>query len=215
MLSSVASIFVKPIQVYRSRPKGLPRQKAGTRDINSSSNEALDLQQNSANPTVSVLSSSTSLSPDSVIPTQVQARPSTSSGVSTPKSNVAASMALASATSVGQFFHHYSKGVMIDLPLAFAEGSRNLPKLLGDEVPDYGKVTDWKSGFLVSGKSIGLGLGEGFADLVVKPYKGARKHGVLGGALGVVRGVVGFSTKVSSGKFARVCPSHLPVLAPG
>ncbi len=55
-----------------------------------------------------------------------------------------------------------------------------LPQLLGDEAPDYGTVTDWKSGFLVSGKSLGLGLGEGFADLVVKPYKGAKQHGVIG-----------------------------------
>lgn len=123
-------------------------------------------------------------------------------------------MALASATNLGQFFHYYSKGIMIDLPLEFAEGSRNLPKLLGDEVPDYGKVTDWKSGFLVSGKSIGLGLGEGFADLVVKPYKGARKNGVLGGALGVARGVVGFSAKVSSGKFPCVCSSPLSFRPP-
>ncbi|KAH6654803.1 hypothetical protein BKA67DRAFT_592773 [Truncatella angustata] len=107
-----------------------------------------------------------------------------------PKPNVAASMALASASSLGRFFHHYSKGVMVDLPLAFAEGSRMLPKLLGDEVPDYGT---------------------GFAGLVIKPYTGVKNHGVLGGALGIGQGVLDFSTKVSTGEVYRA--SYAPLWA--
>lgn len=203
---SVANIFVKPVQVYRATSKAIPKRTTSTQNLDSSSSEVSPLQQHVISPEVSASSSSTHLHLDPAIPAQVHARPSTSSTASTSKPRVATSMALASATSLGQFFHHYSKGVMIDPPLAFAEGSRMLPKLLGDEVTDYGRVTDWKSGFIVSGKSLGLGMGEGFADLVVKPYKGARKHGVLGGALGAVRGVVGFSTKASSGKSAPACP---------
>lgn len=117
-------------------------------------------------------------------------------------------MALASASGVGDFFKHYTKGFLLDMPLAFAEGSRAVPKLYGGEVADYGTVKDWKSGLLVSGKSLTLGIGEGFADLVVQPYKGAKEKGVAGGITGVGKGLLGFSTKVSSGKLSTSCESN-------
>lgn len=44
------------------------------------------------------------------------------------------------------------KGAMIDVPLALAEGLRQAPKLLGDEVRDHGPVKDWKSGGVVAMK---------------------------------------------------------------
>jgi hypothetical protein len=121
------------------------------------------------------------------------------------KPNMAASMALASASGVGGFFKHYAKGFLIDMPVAFAEGSRAVPKLYGEEVPDYGTVKDWKSGFSKSGKNLTLGLGDGLADLVVQPYKGAKEKGIVGGIAGVGKGLLGFSTKASSGKYT----SHL------
>lgn len=109
-------------------------------------------------------------------------------------------MALASASGVGGFFKHYSKGVLVDIPLAFAEGSRTLPKLYCEQVRDYGTVIDWKFGLVVSGKTLFLGLGEGFADLAVKPIEGTIESGLTGGVLGLAKGFIGFSTKVSSGK---------------
>ncbi|KAK7706672.1 hypothetical protein SLS64_007503 [Diaporthe eres] len=114
------------------------------------------------------------------------------------KPNVALSMASASASGVGGFFKHYTKGVFIDMPLAFAEGSRALPKLYGEEVRDYGTVKDWKSGFSKSGKTLTLGIGEGFADLVVKPYKGVKEKGAVGGITGMGKGMLSFTTNVSS-----------------
>lgn len=117
--------------------------------------------------------------------------------------NMALSMASASASGVGGFFKHYTKGLMIDMPLAFAEGSRALPKLYGEEVRDYGPVKDWKSGFSKSGKTMTLGIGEGFADLVVKPYKGVKEKGAVGGITGMGKGMLSFTTNVSSGKSTR------------
>lgn len=44
------------------------------------------------------------------------------------------------------------RGTLVDTPLALAEGMRNIPRLYGEEVKDYGKVTDWKSGGAVAAK---------------------------------------------------------------
>ncbi|KAM0283953.1 hypothetical protein ACHAO9_009479 [Fusarium lateritium] len=114
--------------------------------------------------------------------------------------NLALHMMTASASEVGGLLKHHSKGVFVDVPLAFAEGSRALPKLYGEDVADYGTVKDWKSGFLVSGKSLTLGIGEGLADLVMKPYEGGKKDGFVGGVTGVGKGLLGFSSKVTSGE---------------
>lgn len=45
-----------------------------------------------------------------------------------------------------------AKGTLVDFPLAMAEGLRNTPKLMGDEVRDHGRVTDAKSGGVVAAK---------------------------------------------------------------
>lgn len=112
---------------------------------------------------------------------------------------VGGGMVLGVAAGVGGFLGSFSKGFLLDTPLAFAEGMRNVPNLYGGQVADYGNVTDWKSGLLVSGKSITLGIGEGFYDLFREPARGARKGGVLGGVVGVGKGFVGFCTKVFTG----------------
>jgi sterol 3beta-glucosyltransferase len=46
----------------------------------------------------------------------------------------------------------FVKGTLVDVPLAFAEGWRNVPALYGDKPRDYGPVTDWKSGGVVAAK---------------------------------------------------------------
>ncbi|KAH7129827.1 sterol glucosyltransferase [Dactylonectria estremocensis] len=178
MFSSVANIFIKPIKVYRSEI---------------SSRAATDNIKDGANTPPSSL-----LSP---IPNSLSRLHQARQGKN---SKLVSSMALASASGVGDFVKHYSKGVLVDMPLAFAEGSRAVPKLYGEQVRDYGAITDWKSGLLVSGKSLFLGVGEGFADLAVKPIEGAIENGVVGGVLGVAKGFVGFSTKVSSAAFGVV-----------
>jgi hypothetical protein len=44
------------------------------------------------------------------------------------------------------------------------------------------------------------GLGEGFTDIFVQPYKGARKEGAVGALKGVGKGTVSLMTKTTSGK---------------
>ncbi|KAI9155563.1 glycosyltransferase family 1 protein [Paramyrothecium foliicola] len=122
---------------------------------------------------------------------------------------LAGTMALGAASGVGGFFHNFSKGFLLDLPLAMAEGMRNAPKLYGGEVREHGPVTDWKSGLTMSGKNLTYGIGEGFQGLVREPIEGARKGGVLGGIGGFGKGLLGFGTRVSSGGVGIVAYSGL------
>jgi hypothetical protein len=86
-------------------------------------------------------------------------------------------MALASGKSLGKLFSAYTKGLLVDMPLATAEGFHALPRLWGDQVPDYGSVTNVQSGFAVAGKSLFLGMGHGFRDLARQPAEGMAKEG--------------------------------------
>jgi hypothetical protein len=67
-------------------------------------------------------------------------------------SNVAGKMAIASAKSLGDVCVKGFKGLAVDIPLACAQGFNNVPAWYGDEVRDYGRVTDWKSGAVAGGK---------------------------------------------------------------
>lgn len=107
-------------------------------------------------------------------------------------------VALGVTSGVGSFFHNFSKGLFIDVPLAFAEGMRNAPRLYGGNVADYGPVTDWKSGFMVSGKNFGNGMAQGFAGVVQEPVRGAQENGAMGAAKGIGKGLLGLCTGVSS-----------------
>ncbi|KAI0553520.1 sterol glucosyltransferase [Xylaria curta] len=179
MTQSATNIFVKPVQIQRAANNSGPERLARTdvsimRHESKQSHGKLSLSEKETDPTKSPISD-----------------PSRSA-------KAAGSMALASASSVGGFFKNYAKGVFVDIPVAFAEGSRALPRLYGEEVADYGTVKDWKSGLAVSGKNLTLGLGEGLADLVVKPYEGGKEKGALGGLTGVGKGFLSFATKTSS-----------------
>jgi hypothetical protein len=110
-------------------------------------------------------------------------------------------MALASTKSLGKFFSSYTRGGLVDMPLAAAEGFRSLPRLWGDEVPDYGKVTDWKSGAVVAGKSFALGIGDGFKDLARQPAEGMAKEGAWGAIKGVAKGSGSLLSKTVGGSF--------------
>lgn len=108
-------------------------------------------------------------------------------------------MAAASAKSVGSFNSSIFRGFMVDLPLAAAEGMRNVPALYGDKPCDLKPVTDWKSGVTAAGKNLIWGLAEGMTDVLVQPVKGARKDGVVGAVKGMGKGLVGLGVKTSSG----------------
>lgn len=117
---------------------------------------------------------------------------------------LAGKMAAASAKSVGKIAQTATKGMLVDFPLALAEGLRSVPRLYGDEVRDHGPVTDAKSGMVVAGKNFAWGFADGLTDIVVQPYKGAKKEGALGAAKGFGKGAVNLVTKSGSGLYGLV-----------
>lgn len=104
-----------------------------------------------------------------------------------------------SASGVGGFFKHYSKGMLLDLPYAVTEGMRNAPKLYGGKAYDPGAVTDWKSGGIAAGKNFAHGMVEGIGGIVMEPVRGAKKEGAAGAAKGVGIGLLNLGTKMGSG----------------
>jgi hypothetical protein len=109
-------------------------------------------------------------------------------------------MATASAKSFGNLIGHQTKGIFLDVPLAITDGLNAVSKLYGSEVSGRDKITNWKTGGLVAGKSFVFGLAEGMADLVVEPYKGGKKDGAAGVMKGIGKGSLGFIAKTGAGK---------------
>lgn len=109
-------------------------------------------------------------------------------------------MAAASTHASGKLLGKVASGFMVDLPLAAAEGFRVLPGLYGEKVPEYGKVTDWKSGAVAGAKSFGVSMGGAVTDVIYQPYKGARDGGVAGFAGGLFKGTFGVLGKMAHGK---------------
>ncbi|KAF5009210.1 hypothetical protein FDECE_4575 [Fusarium decemcellulare] len=188
MFASVANIVLRPARVYRSakdsKAIATPSVEAVSVAELEGSQSRDEVQLMIPQGSLRRARSTGDMARDAELSTNgTQPEASSSTGKDKNANNIAASMALASASSVGDLLKNSSKGMLLDIPLAFAEGSRALPKLYGEQVRDYGTVTDWKSGLVVSGKSLVLGIGEGFADLAVKPVQGAMQSGVTGGLL--------------------------------
>lgn len=117
---------------------------------------------------------------------------------------LAGSMAQESGKSLGKMVKHSLKGLLVDLPLATADGFRAMPQMWGEEVKDYGTVTDWQSGGMVAGKSLVQGIADGCKDVVQHPVRGAQEEGVLGAAKGVATGTGSFVSKTASAAFGIV-----------
>lgn len=108
-------------------------------------------------------------------------------------------IAAASAKSLRNVIRRPYKSIFVDVPLAVADCLNAVLKLYGSEVRERDKVTGFKSGSLVAGKSFVYDIAGGLADLVVEPYKGGKKEGALGVAKGVGKGSLGFLVKTGSG----------------
>lgn len=109
----------------------------------------------------------------------------------------AATAAATSAKGVGQFIGKYYKGMAVDIPLATTEGLRAIPRLYGEEVPEY-VVRDWKSGAAAGGKNFVRGMRGGLTDMLTQSYQGGKDKGPLGVGKGFLKGTVGLATKVPS-----------------
>lgn len=106
----------------------------------------------------------------------------------------------ASGLAGGKFLGKCVSGVVVDVPLAAAEGFRVLPGLYGDKVYEHQKVKDWKSGAIAGVKGFAIGMGESAVDPLWQPFKGARDGGVRGFAGGMFKGTFGVIFKMTHGK---------------
>ncbi|KAF8201061.1 sterol glucosyltransferase [Mycena galopus ATCC 62051] len=123
-------------------------------------------------------------------------------GVDRSPFGTAGAMVAASSKSMGTVFTSGLRGTAVDIPVALTEGLRNVPKMYGEEVKDYGHVKDWKSGMAVAGKTFLFGFSEGVADLVVQPYKGAKAEGAMGFVKGLGKGTMDAFVKTSGATVA-------------
>lgn len=127
-------IFYQPYKVYKSRHDGVGTSEVPSGSIsNSDYMSTKDTKEN--NNYSSIKPKSTSIATGH------------QSGWITTKAMMAAS-----GKSLGDFYVKGFKGLAVDIPVATADGLKNLPRLYGDEVRDNGSVTDWKSGAMVGGK---------------------------------------------------------------
>ncbi|RMJ27243.1 hypothetical protein PHISP_01895 [Aspergillus sp. HF37] len=107
-------------------------------------------------------------------------------------------MALLSATSLGKFLGRASRGVLLDLPLAAAEGMRAVPRLYGEPVKNHSPITDFESGAVAAWSTFTHGLYGGVTDIFVHTYHAKRQQGSLGVAKGLSTGLVSLTMKTGS-----------------
>lgn len=103
-----------------------------------------------------------------------------------------------SAKSAGRLAFLPLKGLMIDIPLAAAEGMRALPRLYGDDGYEPGAVTNWKNGATIAAKSFTHGVQEGITDVFVKTYMGKKGQGARGVAKGIGEGLLSLTMKTGA-----------------
>ncbi|KAF3017109.1 sister chromatid cohesion protein 1 [Neopestalotiopsis sp. 37M] len=104
-------------------------------------------------------------------------------------------MTAASASAVLDLIKSYS-GSAVAIPYAFTEGSRNLPRLWGEDVRDIGTIRDWQSGVTAGARILVFGIVDGVAGIFVLPYRGAQQEGATGALKGVGKGLAGLSSKL-------------------
>lgn len=84
----------------------------------------------------------------------------------------------------------------MDLALAIAQGFHNAPRLYGDStVRTTTRISGIQSGLRAAGEEFVFGVYDGFTGLVLQPFNGAKKDGVLGFFQGVGKGLGGFILK--------------------
>lgn len=80
-----------------------------------------------------------------------------------------------------------------------AEGTRNMPRLLGGRVRRTGEITGFKSGMKEAGKGLVMGIADGITGLVEEPIRGHQEEGGVGIVRGIVRGIGGLILKPAGG----------------
>lgn len=91
------------------------------------------------------------------------------------------------------------KGLVVDIPLAAAEGMRALPQLYGDHSYSNRKpITDWKSGSIVGAQSFADGIRQGTSDIFSQTFARKKQEGAKGVAKGLGMGLVSLTAKTSA-----------------
>jgi hypothetical protein len=91
------------------------------------------------------------------------------------------------------------KGLVVDIPLAAAEGMRALPQLYGDHSYSNRKpITDWKSGSVVGAQSFADGIWQGTSDIFSQTFARKKQEGAKGVAKGLGMGLVSLTAKTSA-----------------
>lgn len=201
VVKAATGIFLEPAAAYtrdRSRSSSGRRDKVTARSVESLT--STDLSAAADDASVSSGVSGTRFERTSAISrASSMISESTKHRLSTSNGHLASQMALASGKSFGKILSTYSKGILVDMPLATAEGFRSMPHLWGSDVRDYGKVTDWRSGAIVASKSLIHGVRDGFQDLVTEPVIGGQRNGAWGATKGIAKGTASLLTKAVTG----------------
>ncbi|KAK4894044.1 hypothetical protein LTR27_007628 [Elasticomyces elasticus] len=196
LVDASTGIFLKPAEVYK-RGRGStssPQLSRVSSQQSMRSEHKADASSSSRGSSIRTMTNSTVSS----------TRPQNDGESAERSQNVAGSMALASGKSLGKFFSSYTNGMLVEMPLAVAEGFRRLPGAWGDEVKDYGTVTDWKSGGVVAGRSFIQGIGDGFRDVIMQPIKGGQEEGAWGATKGIAKGTASLLSKTASGSLGLI-----------
>lgn len=105
----------------------------------------------------------------------------------------------ASAKGTGRLLLSPVKGLVVDIPLAAAEGMRALPQLYGDHsYAERKPITDWKSGSIVGAQSFADGIRQGTSDIFSQTFARKKQEGAKGVAKGLAMGVVSLTAKTSA-----------------
>ncbi|KAJ7853535.1 hypothetical protein B0H14DRAFT_3085621 [Mycena olivaceomarginata] len=196
MVDATAGIFVKPYQEFRRSNSGAPTSPVASTSQGEGSSQGISTSS------TAVQLRSSPVGKDNQGEGSGTSRGEISTAVRTPgrlRKRPPGAMVAASGMSMGTVIMSSVRGGAVDIPMALTEGMRNVPKMYGEEVKDYGHVKDWKSGMLVAGKTFLFGLPEGLADIVVQPYKGAKAEGVTGFAKGFGKGTLDAVVKTTVG----------------
>ena len=185
MTDSITGLVTKPVDEYRHEKRRRERERKREAARQGAHHDTLKVVDGRSSPTGS--STSVAASTDDF-------------GKPKPRS-MAGAVAGASAKSIAMIGPTAAKGMLVDFPLALAEGLKAAPQLFGTKVRHHGPVTDAKSGAAVAGKTFAWGFADGLSDLVMEPIRGARDEGALGAVKGVGKGVVSLAAKSGAGMF--------------
>ena len=138
--------------------------------------------------------------PSLSLPLQPHSRPPLPSPPPHHSPTPARQIAYASAKSASRLLLFPIKGLILDIPLAAAEGMRALPLLYNDRSFSKRKpITDWRSGSQVGLQSFCDGVRQGTTDIFSQTFERKKKEGAKGVVKGLGIGMVNFAAKTSAG----------------